>query len=68
MKLFMVAIVGSITDDAIATTEAICEKIEADIAEILVTEPDVRDGRWLQNNSTLDIDTFVPTTAELQID
>ena len=37
------------TDDAVATTEAICDKIEEEIDLTKVTEKDNREGRWIQD-------------------
>ena len=53
------------TDDAIASTGAICDKIEEEIDLTKVTEADNREGRWLQNNSDLDDDDHFATTAAI---
>ena len=51
------------TDDAVATTEAICDKIEEEIDLTKVTEKDNREGRWIQDGSLDDDDHFATTAA-----
>jgi hypothetical protein len=53
------------TDDAVASTGAICEYVAQELAEEIVTEADVQDGRWTQNTSPLDTDDKVPSTAAI---
>ena len=50
------------TDEAIATTQAICDHVDAEIAERIVTSTDVRAGLWTKG-SDLDNDEQVPSTA-----
>ena len=51
------------TDDAVATTEAICDKIEEEIDLTKVTEKDNREGRWIQDGENDDDDHFATTAA-----
>ena len=51
------------TDDAIASTGAICDKIEEEIDLTKVTEKDNREGRWIQDGSLDDDDHFATTAA-----
>ena len=51
------------TDDAIATTKAICDKIEEEIDLTKVTEKDNREGRWIQDGENDDDDHFATTAA-----
>ena len=53
------------TDDAVATTQAICDKIEEEIDATKVIEKDNREGRWIQDNSDLDDDDHFATTAAI---
>ena len=52
------------TDDAIATTAAICDKIDEGISQTKVTEADNYEGRWIQDGS-LDDDNHFATTAAI---
>ena len=51
------------TDDAIASTGAICDKIEEEIDITKVIEKDNREGRWIQDGSLDDDDHFATTAA-----
>jgi hypothetical protein len=52
-------------DETVATTGAICEHVESEFTEKTVTETDVKEGRWLQNNSEFDSDEHIASTAAI---
>ena len=52
-------------DETVATTGAICEHVESEFTEKTVTETDVKEGRWLQNNSEYDSDEHIASTAAI---
>ena len=51
------------TDMAVATTAAICEKIDDEIELTKVVEEQQRTGRWIQDNENDDDDHFATTAA-----
>lgn len=53
------------TDEAIASTGAICDKIEEEIDILKVTKRDQQLGRWIQDLSDLDDDEHFATTAAI---
>jgi hypothetical protein len=51
------------TDDAVATTQAICDYVEEEIEIRKVVEKDNYEGRWIQNSTNDDDDHFATTAA-----
>ena len=51
------------TDEAVASTQAICDKIEEEIDLTKVIEKDNREGRWIQNGENDDDEHFATTAA-----
>lgn len=53
------------TDDAIASTEAICDYVEGEIDILKVTKRDQQQGRWQQDVIPVDDDDHFATTAAI---
>ncbi len=53
------------TDETVPTTKAVCDYIDEDFTGKVVTESDVKDGRWIQNESEMDSDAKVASTASI---
>ena len=51
------------TDDAVATTAAICDHVEAEIDLLKVTEKQQREGEWIKDVAPVDDDEHFATTA-----
>ena len=52
-------------DNKVATTQAICDKIDDEFEERAVTEDDQKQGRWLRDTSEKDSDEYFATTAAI---
>ena len=59
------AVMNGFTDDAVATTGAICDHVESEIDAIKVIERNVTRGEWIQDDSDLDDDDHFATTAAI---
>jgi len=51
------------TDEAVASTQAICDKIEEEIDLTKVTEQEQREGEWIKDGTNDDDDHFATTGA-----